>query len=251
MHQDPQNFDRFNRQIALPDIGYDGQEKIHNAKALLIGAGGLGSAAAYYLAAAGISTLGIADNDKVEISNLNRQILHNQNRIGMKKVASAKKTLEKLNPAIEITTYPEKLGASDDFVQLVKNYDIVVDCTDNYQARYAINKTCIEARKPWVYGAVSGFEGQAMTILPNKGPCYDCLYPSPPYIQKENQPPGVIGVSPGLIGVIQATETLKYILDQGSLLVGNLLFADLLEMKFSKFRVTRNKQCKSCGKIIK
>jgi len=239
-------FDRFERQIILPEIGEKGQKKVRNAKVLLIGAGGLASAAAYYLSAAGVGKIGIADDDTIEISNLNRQILHDSTGIGTLKVRSAKQTLEKLNPSTEIVTYPKRLSSSQDLIKIIKGYDVIIDCSDNYPTRFAINDACIHEHKPWVYGAVSGFEGQAMMIISGKGPCYRCLYPSSPPLSAETSVTGVIGVSPGIIGVIQATETLKYILGKGNLLLGRLLYVDLLEMKVSEFIVHRNPDCQSC-----
>jgi len=238
--------ERFSRQIQLPEIGEKGQEKIHAARVFLIGAGGLASSAAYYLAAAGIGTIGIGDDDKVETSNLNRQILHNFSRIGMMKVASAKKTLKDFNPSICIIPYPERLSDPDGLSAIISHYDIVIDCSDNYSTRFAINEACIHEDKPWVYGAVSGFEGQVMTIVPGSGPCYRCLYPSAPPYQHQHDPSGVVGVSPGIIGIIQATEVLKYVLQKGHLLTGRLLFVDLLEMNIMEFKVPRNPECKSC-----
>ena len=233
----------------LPEIGYEGQEKIRKTKVLLIGAGGIGSSAAYYLAVAGIGKIGIADDDIVEVSNLNRQILHNPGRIGLLKVSSAKQTLEELAPSIDVAVYPGRFETSHAVTQIIDGYDIIIDCSDNYPTRFAINDACIQARKPWIYGAVSGFEGQAMSIIPGEGPCYRCLYPSAPTSAMENDLPGVIGVTPGIIGLIQATEAIKYTLGKGSLLIGRLLFIDLLDINLSEFRVQKNANCPACGSV--
>ncbi len=234
----------------IPEIGEAGQRKIENAKVLLIGAGGLGSSSAFYLAAAGVGVIGIADDDTVEISNLNRQILHDPSRIDVLKATSAKQTLEKFNPSIDIVVYPSRFKTSQDLCKIINSYDLVVDCTDNYPTRFAINDACIQTGKPWIYGAVSGFEGQAMTIIPGQGPCYRCLYPSAPPAAEADQLPGVIGVTPGIIGIVQAAEALKYILGKGDLLIGRLLFFDLFEMTISEFKVMKNPNCLSCGEAI-
>jgi adenylyltransferase/sulfurtransferase len=247
-HIDRESFERYKRQIAIPEIQEQGQEKIRNAKILLIGAGGLASSAAFYLAAAGIGNIGIADDDRVEMSNLNRQILHDPGRISMLKAVSAKSSLERFNPEIQIKAYPKRFQTRDELIRILGDYDLAVDCSDNYMTRFALNDACIQTGKPWVHGAVYGFEGQAMTFVPGQGPCYRCLYPSLPGDKSSpDAPVGVIGVSPGIIGMIQAAEALKYILGKGNLLVGRLLFMDLLEMSFSEFSVHRNEDCPSCS----
>jgi|WetSurMetagenome_2_1015567.scaffolds.fasta_scaffold26571_6 molybdopterin/thiamine biosynthesis adenylyltransferase len=245
MEEDSRLFNRYKRQISISEIGLEGQKKIEKAKVLLIGVGGLGSSAAYYLAASGIGRIGIVDDDIVQETNLNRQILHNPDNIGKMKVASAKETLVKFNNVIDILIYPKRLETCKEIIDVIIDYDIVIDCTDNFSTRVSINDACIKANKPWVYGAVYGFEGQAMTIIPGRGPCYRCLYPSTPLLTSEITP--VIGVSPGIIGVVQAAEALKYILGKGSLLVGRLLFIDLLNMHLSAFKVERNINCQSCS----
>jgi adenylyltransferase/sulfurtransferase len=236
--------DRYARQIVLPEMGQAGQEKLRNAKVFVVGAGGLASAAAFYLSAAGIGTLGIADDDHVEISNLNRQILHNFKRIGMQKVLSAQQTIASFSPDIQVRAYPAQTCSAEDTARIFEQFDAVVDCTDNFEARSLINESCILAQKPWVYGAVSGFEGQVMTIVPGKGPCYRCLYPVLPPKYKR---PGVIGISPGIIGILQAAEIIKYILGKGSLLIGRMLYIDLLEMDFSELSISRNPDCGHCN----
>ncbi|GAB6274734.1 MAG: molybdopterin-synthase adenylyltransferase MoeB [Peptococcaceae bacterium] len=240
--------DRYHRQIILPEVGEKGQKKLLNAKVLLIGTGGLGSAAAYYLAAAGVGKIGLVDGDHLERSNLQRQILHQTSRLGELKVVSARQTLTALNPEIEITTYQENLTAIN-APRLIQGYDLVVDCSDNFTTRYLINKTCVIKQKPMIYGAVSHFEGQAMTILPGAGPCYGCLYPEPPLGEAvpSCREIGILGVLPGLIGVVQATEALKFILQQGKLLVGELLIYNALNLEYFKVKIKRNPRCSICG----
>lgn len=242
------NFERFERQLQVPEIGIEGQQKINRAKVLLIGGGGLASSAAYYLAAAGVGRIGIADDDRVEMSNLNRQLLHTPERIGMLKVDSAKQTLRAFSPKTKVTVYPDRLLSPDHIFRTIKGYDVIVDCCDNYPTRFAVNMACIQAQKPFIYGAVSGFEGQVMTIMPGSGPCYQCLYPAAPSRSSRFVSSGVVGVSPGMIGCIQAAEALKCVVGRGALLVGRLLFIDLLEMTFSKLTVQRNSACSVCGK---
>jgi len=238
---------RFHRQILLPEVGAGGQEKLGRSSIFIVGCGGLGSSAAYYLAAAGIGKISLADDDRVALSNLNRQILHDTSRIGMPKVASARKTLQGLNPALEMETHACRPASPQDFTDLLAGYDIAIDCTDNYAARYDINDACLHMGTPWIYGAVSGFEGQIMTIVPGKGPCYRCLYPSAPADSDATEP--AIGVSPGIIGIIQAAEAIKYILGIGTPLLGRMLFLDMLEMNVSEFKVQKNADCPVCGNL--
>ncbi len=239
--------DRYKRQILLTEVGPEGQKKIRQSKILIIGAGGLGSPAAFYLAAAGVGHIGIADPDAVEISNLNRQILHLPGHIGKPKVESATFTLNRFNPDIIITPYPVKLISPEQIDSLLPVYDVILDCSDNYETRYAINEACVHHQKPWVYGAVSEFEGQVMTIIPGVTPCYRCLYPAARPLSKG--PAAVMGVTPGLIGTLQATEALKFILNQGKLLTGRLLFVDLLEMRFDILTTSKNKDCPACIRL--
>ncbi|BBO86872.1 HesA/MoeB/ThiF family protein [Desulfosarcina ovata] len=243
-----QKFEKYARQMIFPEIGESGQEKLQDAKVLLIGAGGLGSSCSTYLAAAGVGTVGICDNDMVELSNLNRQILHNPNRIGTLKVNSAQITLTAANPEINIETYPERLKDAGRLSRVVEGYDVIIDCSDNAPTRYIINTACIEENKPWIYGAVNGLEGQSMTIIPGRGPCYRCLYPSAAAHSREAQAAPVIGVTPGIIGIVQAAEAIKLILNVGKALVGRLLFIDLLEMTVAEFAISKNAGCMSCGK---
>jgi adenylyltransferase/sulfurtransferase len=241
-----QSFEKYARQILLPEVGETGQEKLQAARVLLIGAGGLGSSCSTYLAAAGVGNIGICDNDTVELSNLNRQILHNPKRIGTLKVNSAQQTLMTVNPEINIATYPERLNNADRLGRVIEAYDVIIDCSDNLPTRYIINTACIEANKPWIYGAVNGFDGQIMTIIPSRGPCYRCLYPSAAHSREKRVSP-VIGVTPGIIGIVQAAEAIKLILNIGKALVGRLLFIDLLEMTVAEFGISKNAVCMSCG----
>ncbi len=247
-----QKFEKYARQILLPEIGESGQEKIQKAKVLLIGAGGLGSSCSTYLAAAGIGTIGICDNDTVELSNLNRQILHNPNRVGTLKVKSAQTTLIAANPEINIVTYSERLNDENRLIRIIETYDVIIDCSDNMSTRYIINEACIAANKPWIYGAVNGFHGQMMTFIPRCGtPCYRCLYPDASAAHSSGkQVSPAIGVTPGIIGIAQAAEAIKLILNIGKALVGKLLFIDLLDMAVTEFEISKNACCISCGKII-
>lgn len=239
---------RYSRHILLPELGGKGQEKLLNAKVLLVGSGGLGSPVGYYLTAAGVGTLGIVDSDQVEISNLQRQIAHSSQRIGENKAASAKKTYEALNPDVNVIAYSERL-TSENIESIIKNYDIVIDGSDNFPTRYLINDACVLSRKTLVTAAVFRFEGQVMVIVPGKGPCYRCLFetPPPPGMVPSCQEVGILGVVPGVIGTIQATETIKVILGIGEPLVGTLLIWNALDMTFRKVKVPRNGECALCG----
>lgn len=238
---------RFSRQTVLPEVGTQGQRKLADAKVFILGSGGLASTAAYYLTAAGIGKIGIADEDRVEISNLNRQILHDSSRIGMAKVDSAQKSLQALHPALQVETYPRRFISPEEIIEVLPGYDLVIDCTDSYTARFHINTACLHTGKPWIYGAVCGFEGQVMTIIPGIGACYRCLYPAVP--ADVEAATGVMGVCAGVVGVLQATEAIKLILEKGTPLSGRMVFVDLLEMSFSEFRITRNPSCPACGKV--
>lgn len=243
---------RYARQMVLPNIGRAGQEKLAKARILMVGAGGLGSPAAFYLAAAGIGHICIVDNDTVDLSNLQRQILHKNHNIGESKVISAKTTLNDLNPTISVEIHQDTITASN-IKQYIKNIDLVIDGTDNFSARYAISDACAEAGIPWVYGAVYRFEGQvslfhASKIKPQSG-CYRCLFPD---AQTGVNAPncteaGVLGVAPGLIGIMQATEALKYLLGIGESLQGRLLHVDLLSMHFHETKMLADPECTVCG----
>jgi len=239
---------RYSRHFLLPEVGEEGQAKLLDAKVLLVGAGGLGSPAAYYLGAAGVGTLGIVDNDVVDLSNLQRQILHTNDRIGKPKTESAKQTIQALNPDVRVVPYQEKL-TSQNIMHIIKDYDIIVDGCDNFPTRYLVNDACFLAKKPNVHGSIFQFEGQATVFYPGKGPCYRCLYPEPPPpdMAPSCQEAGVLGVLPGLIGVIQALETIKLIIGKGDPLVGKLLCFNTLGMDINTLTLKRDPACPLCG----
>ncbi len=239
---------RYSRHILLPEVGGDGQEKILNAKVVLVGAGGLGSPVGYYLAAAGVGTIGVIDNDRVEMSNLQRQIAHHTGRIGVLKAESAKETYEALNHDVKVVTHKERLTSAN-IKDIIKDYDIVVDGSDNFPTRYLVNDACVRMGKTLVSAAVFRFEGQVMSIYPGKGPCYRCLFevPPPPGMVPSCQEAGILGVVTGVIGTLQATEVVKAILDLGEPLKGRLLLWNALDMSFRTVKVPRNKECPVCG----
>ena len=239
---------RYHRHILLPEVGEEGQQKLLESKVLLLGAGGLGSPAALYLAAAGVGTLGIVDMDVVDASNLQRQILHNMDRIGERKVDSAKKTLTQLNPDVDVVTYDVRFGA-DNVLDIIDGYDVIVDGTDNFPTRYLLNDASLLKRIPVVHGSIFRFEGQVSVFAPYEGPCYRCLLPEPPppELAPSCAEAGVLGVLPGIVGSIQALEAIKIILGLGDPLVGRLLAYDALEQSFRAFKVRRDPQCPACG----
>jgi molybdopterin/thiamine biosynthesis adenylyltransferase/rhodanese-related sulfurtransferase len=239
---------RYHRHLLLPEVGEAGQLKLLESKVLLLGAGGLGSPAALYLAAAGVGTLGIVDMDVVDASNLQRQILHNLDRVGERKVDSAKKTLVAMNPDIEVVTHDVRLGA-DNVVELFEGYDLVVDGTDNFPTRYLVNDASLLTRTPVVHGSIFRFEGQVTVFKPYEGPCYRCLVPEPPppELAPSCAEAGVLGVLCGIIGSLQAIEAIKVLLGLGDPLVGRLLAYDALEASFRTFRVRRDPDCPACG----
>ena len=239
---------RYSRHIILPEVGGKGQAKIANAKVFIVGAGGLGCPVGYYLAAAGVGTIAMVDNDTVEISNLQRQIAHNMHSLGMAKVESAKKTFEALNPDVNVVAMKKRIS-KDDILDLIADYDIVVDGSDNFPTRYLVNDACFMAKKPLVSGAILRFEGQVTTIIPGEGPCYRCLFeePPPPGLVPSCQEAGVLGVLPGVIGGLQATEVLKLILGKGDVLKGELLIYNALKTTFRKVKVPKNPLCPLCG----
>jgi adenylyltransferase/sulfurtransferase len=244
----PEQLIRYSRHFLLPEVGEDGQAKLLQAKVLMIGAGGLGSPSAYYLAAAGVGTIGIIDNDVVDISNLQRQILHANDRVGMPKVESAKKTLEGLNPDVKVIPYEAKL-TSQNIMDILKDYDLVVDGCDNFPTRYLVNDACVLTGKPNVHGSIFQFEGQATVFYPGKGPCYRCLYPEPPPAEMAPScaEAGVLGVLPGLIGTIEALEAIKLILGKGDTLIGRLLCFNTLTMEINNLKLRRDPNCPVCG----
>lgn len=243
----PEQARRYSRHIIMPQIGGNGQRKLLDAKVLLIGAGGLGSPTAMYLAAAGVGTLGIVDFDEVDLTNLQRQILHRTKDVGRPKVESATDTINAINPDVNVIQHRIQL-TSENALEVLEPYDIIVDGSDNFPTRYLVNDACVMLGKPCVHGSIFLFEGQAATFVPGKG-CYRCLYPTPP-------PPGmvpscaeagVLGVLPGIVGSIQAVETIKLILGIGDTLSGRLLLFDALDMEFRQVKVRRNPECPVCG----
>ncbi len=239
---------RYQRHLLLPEVGEKGQQQLLDAKVLMLGAGGLGSPAALYLAAAGVGTIGVIDMDVVDASNLQRQVLHNTSRIGDRKVDSAKKTLELLNPDLTVNTYDTRLGA-DNILDIIDGYDLIVDGTDNFPTRYLVNDASLLKKIPVVHGSIFRFEGQVTVFHPYVGPCYRCMIPEPPpaELAPSCAEAGVLGVLPGIVGSIQALEAIKMILNLGDPLVGRLLAFDALEESFRTFKLRRDPQCPACG----
>jgi len=239
---------QYRRHLNMPEVGEEGQKKLLQSKVLIVGVGGLGSPAAYYLAAAGVGTLGIIDFDRVDRSNLQRQILYTANQVGELKVDSAKKTLEKFNPLLKIQTYSEKL-TNQNADKIFENYDLIIDGSDNFETRYVINDAAFLLKKPYVHGSVYRFEGEVTVFYPGKGPCYRCLYPElpPPEIAPSCAEAGVLGVLPGIIGILQATEAIKIILGKGNLLVGRTLSFNALQGKFYEMETMNILKCPLCG----
>ncbi len=239
---------RYQRHLLLPEVDVAGQQKLLDSKVLLLGAGGLGSPAALYLAAAGVGTLGVIDMDVVDDSNLQRQILHSLDRVGERKVDSAKKTLTGLNPDVNVVTYDVRLGA-DNVLDIFAGNDVILDGTDNFPTRYLVNDAALKLDIPVVHGSIFRFEGQASVYLPHQGPCYRCQVPEPPppELAPSCAEAGVLGVLPGIIGSIQAMETIKLLLGIGEPLVGRLLAYDALEESFRTFKVNRDPQCAACS----
>jgi adenylyltransferase/sulfurtransferase len=239
---------RYSRHLIMPEVGMEGQQKLKAARVLCIGAGGLGSPLALYLAAAGVGTLGIVDFDVVDYTNLQRQIIHSTADVGRKKLDSAAEKLTAINPFVNIRKFDTRLS-SENALELFRDFDIIADGTDNFPTRYLVNDACVLTGKPNVYGSIFRFEGQASVFATEAGPCYRCLYPEPP-------PPGlvpscaeggVLGILPGLVGVMQATEVIKLILGKGEPLIGRLLLIDALGMKFRELKLRKNPECPACG----
>ena len=239
---------RYSRHLIMPEVGMEGQLKLKQAKVLCIGAGGLGSPLMLYLAAAGVGTLGLVDFDVVDFTNLQRQIVHGTSDVGRKKLDSAADTLREINPNVEVRKFDTHLSSAN-ALELFREFDIIADGTDNFPTRYLVNDACVLTGKPNVYGSIFRFEGQASVFATKEGPCYRCLYPEPP-------PPGlvpscaeggVLGILPGLLGVIQATETIKLILGSGEPLIGRLLLVDALGMRFRELKLRKNLDCPVCG----
>ncbi|MGH9038239.1 MAG: molybdopterin-synthase adenylyltransferase MoeB [Acidimicrobiia bacterium] len=245
----PEQHRRYQRHTLLPEMGDEGQQKLLGSKVLILGAGGLGSPAAMYLAAAGVGTLGIVDMDAVDESNLQRQLLHTVDRIGERKVESARKTLNALNPDVNVVGYDVRLAA-DNVLEIIDGYHVIVDGTDNFPTRYLVNDASLLVEIPVVHGSINRFEGQVSVFSPYKGPCYRCLVPEPP--PPEMAPScaeaGVVGVLPGIVGSIQALETIKMLLGLGDPLVGRLVSYDALEQSFRTFKLHRDPACPACGR---
>ena len=244
----PDQRNRYQRHLLLPEVGEKGQQKLLESKVLMLGAGGLGSPSSMYLAAAGVGNIGIIDMDVVDASNIQRQILHNLDRVGERKVDSAKKTLTALNPDLNVATYDVRLGA-DNILDIIDSYDIIVDGTDNFPTRYLVNDAALLKKIPVVHGSIFRFEGQVTIFDPYNGPCYRCMIPEPPpaELAPSCAEAGVLGVLPGIVGSIQALETLKMLLNLGETLVGRLLAFDALEESFRTFKVRRDPACPACG----
>jgi adenylyltransferase/sulfurtransferase len=239
---------RYHRHLILPNVGEEGQRRLKASSVLLVGAGGLGSPAALYLAAAGVGRIGVVDADAVELSNLQRQVLHDTRDVGRAKVESARDRLHALNPHVDIVAYHTRL-TSRNALELLRDYDVVLDGTDNFQSRYLINDACVLLDKPNVYGSVIRFEGQASVFGTKNGPCYRCLFrePPPPGLVPNCSEGGVFGVLPGLVGMIQATETIKLLAGIGEPLIGRLLLVDALRMRFRTIELARDPECRACG----
>ena len=249
MNLTPEQLTRYSRHFILPEIGMEGQKKLLKAKVLLIGAGGLGSPLGLYLAAAGVGTLGIVDFDNVDLSNLQRQILHTNDEVGKPKIDSAEKRIKAMNPDTKVIKFPVKL-TSENALEIIKDFDIVIDGTDNFPTRYLTNDACVFLKKPNIYGSIFRFDGLTTVFKTDEGPCYRCLYPEPP-------PPGmvpscaeggVLGILPGVIGLIQATEAVKLIVGIGRPLIGRLLVYDALQMTFRELKIRKDPNCPVCGK---
>lgn len=242
---------RYKRHILLKEIGQEGQIRLLQAKALIVGAGGLGSPVSMYLTAAGVGTIGIVDDDTVDLSNLQRQIVHGTSRLGMPKVESARKTLEDLNPDVNLKTYRLRL-TEENVLALIGDYDVVINCIDNFATRFLLNDACVQTGKPMVEAGILHWDGMLMTVVPGRGPCYRCIFPAAP--GSDALPSigeaGVVGVVPGVMGVLQATEALKLLAGVGENLVGKLLLFDALETKFREVEVQRNPSCPVCGGSI-
>jgi molybdopterin/thiamine biosynthesis adenylyltransferase/rhodanese-related sulfurtransferase len=240
--------ERYSRHTLLPEVGVDGQLKLLNAKVLLLGAGGLGAPTAMYLAAAGIGTIGLVDDDVVDSSNLQRQVIHSTERIGEPKTSSARKFIEALNPDVEVVEYQMRLNA-DNILDVIADYDVIVDGADNFPTRYLLNDASVRLRKPVVSASILSFDGQISTFVPFEGPCYRCLYPTPP--PPEMAPScsanGVLGVMAGTMGTLQANEVIKLVLGVGEPLVGRLLLYEALGTRFTELKVRRDPECPICG----
>ncbi|MFC1530923.1 molybdopterin-synthase adenylyltransferase MoeB [Gemmatimonadota bacterium] len=244
----PEETLRYHRQIILPQVGIEGQKRLKNASILLVGAGGLGSPAALYLAAAGVGRLGVVDDDVVELSNLQRQVLHDTPSVGRSKTESAHRRIARINPDVQVEEHPVRLD-SDNALRILRGWDVVVDGSDNFPTRYLVNDACVLLGIPFVYGAIFRFEGQASVFAHQGGPCYRCLFrdPPPPDMVPSCAEAGVLGVLPGLVGTVQATEAIKLVLGVGDSLIGRLLLVDTLQMEFREVELRRDPDCAVCG----
>ena len=242
---------RYSRQVLIPEIGQEGQRRLLDARVLLIGAGGLGSPIALYLAASGVGTIGLVDDDVVDESNLQRQVLHGVDRLGMLKVDSAELTLRGINPETSVVKHVERLSA-DNVERLISGYDVIVDGTDNFDTRYVLNDAAVKLRKPVVHGSIYRWDGQVTTFVPFEGPCYRCMYPTqpPPELAPACSVAGVLGVLPGIAGIIQANEVFKLILGVGKPLAGRLLMFDAMSTSFDEVRIWRDPACPACGEGV-
>jgi molybdopterin/thiamine biosynthesis adenylyltransferase/rhodanese-related sulfurtransferase len=242
---------RYARQVLIPEIGQEGQRTLLDAKVLLIGAGGLGSPTALYLAASGVGTIGLVDDDVVEESNLQRQVLHGVDRLGMRKVDSAELTIRGLNPETRVVKHTERLGA-DNVERLIQSYDVIVDGTDNFDTRYVLNDAAVRLRKPVVHGSIYRWDGQVTTFVPFEGPCYRCMYPTQPpaELAPACSVAGVLGVLPGIVGLMQANEVFKLLLGVGETLAGRLLMFDAMGTTFDEVRIWRDPSCPACGEGV-
>ena len=243
-----EQLERYSRHIILQEVGVKGQKKLLNASVLIIGAGGLGAPAALYLAAAGVGTIGIVDADEVDLSNLQRQVIHTTNDVGKAKVKSAAETMEAINPDVTVKTYRTFVDSTN-IMDLIKDYDFIIDGTDNFPAKFLINDACVMAEKPFSHAGIIRFKGQLMTYVPGEGPCYRCVFKNPP--PKDAVPTckqaGVIGAMGGVIGSLQAMEAIKYIIGKGNLLTGKLLTYDALKMEFHTIKLPKDDHCAVCG----
>jgi molybdopterin/thiamine biosynthesis adenylyltransferase/rhodanese-related sulfurtransferase len=244
----PEQRERYSRHTLLPEVGVEGQVKLLNAKVLLVGAGGLGAPAALYLAAAGVGTMGLVDDDVVDASNLQRQVIHNTERVGMPKTESARITIEALNPDVNVVEHRTRLDASN-IVEILEGYDVIVDGADNFPTRYLLNDASVRLRKPVVSASILSFDGQISTFVPYEGPCYRCLYPTPPpaELAPSCSANGVLGVMAGTMGLLQANEVIKLILGVGEPLIGRLLLFEALGTRFTELKVRRDPNCAICG----
>lgn len=236
---------RYTRHLVLDEIGEEGQLRLKSGKVLVVGTGGLGSPVLYYLAAAGVGTIGLVDNDRVDLSNLQRQIIHSNDDLGRSKTISAYEKLIRLNPALTVKAMDVRLNAENARV-LIDGYDVVVDATDNFPSRFILNEACMDSRIPFIHGGIMGFFGQVTTLLPGEGPCFKCIFRESPPPEAIPSSPGVLGAVAGTIGTIQAAEALKILLGKGSLLVGRLLMYDALEISFREIQVRKDPQCPVC-----